>query len=171
MKKLILPIVLLIGGGGAGAAAGLLLLPPATPAETPPETGPVVCAEPAMADDTISTLGMAEQFDTPSAFVPLNNQFIVPILEDGDVTSLVIMSLSIEIPDGQEDPVLAAEPRLRDGFLQVLFDHANTGGFDGSFTATEPMRSLRLALDTVAKSVVGDLSRNVLIIDILRQDV
>jgi hypothetical protein len=167
VKKLILPVVMLIGGGGAGAAAGLLLLPPSTPAETEP----VVCAEPVAADDMIGTLPDAAPFDTPSAFVPINNQFIVPILEDGDVTSLVILSLSLEIPEGQEDPVLAAEPRLRDGFLQVLFDHANTGGFDGSFTATEPMRSLRLSLDNVAKTVLGDLSRNVLIVDILRQDV
>lgn len=167
MKKLVLPVVMLIGGGGAGAAAGLLLLPPSAPAETEP----VVCAEPAVASDMTGTFPEPAPFDTPSAFVQLNNQFIVPILDDGDVTSLVILSLSIETPEGQQDPVQAAEPRLRDAFLQVLFDHANTGGFDGSFTATEPMRSLRLALDTVAKAVLGDLSRNVLIVDIVRQDV
>jgi hypothetical protein len=87
------------------------------------------------------------------------------------VAALVILSVSIEIPESEEEAVHAAEPRLRDEFLQVLFDHANTGGFDGTFTATETMRGLRQALNLAAQEVLGEMARDVLIVDIVRQDV
>jgi len=169
MKKFVLPVALLVVGSGAGAATGLFLLPP-TEEEDP---AAVACPEPAGAatEELHGALPEPAPFDTPSVFVPLNNQFIVPVVEGDDVAALVILSLSLEVPEGQDAAVLGAEPRLRDAFLQVLFDHANTGGFDGAFTASETMRSLRLALDAASHEVLGDLSRNVLIIDIVRQDV
>ena len=37
-------------------------------------------------------------------------------------------------------------PEATDRILQVLFDHANIGGFDGSFTETRRMNTLRAAL-------------------------
>jgi hypothetical protein len=167
MKSLILPVVFLLVGTGGGAATGLFLMPPAPPAD--PAADPV-CPAPADPAAHDALPGPAPH-DTPSAFVALNNQFIVPVVDDGDVEALVILSLSIEVPEGEDAPVLTAEPRLRDAFLQVLFDHANTGGFDGAFTATETMRGLRLALDAAAREVLGDLARDVLVIDIVRQDV
>lgn len=168
MKKLVLPIIMLLGGSGAGAAAGLFLLPPPAVEEDP---AAVACPEPASTEGLHGELPEPAPYDTPSAFVPLNNQFIVPVVEGEDVAALVILSLSLEVPDGENAAVLAAEPRLRDAFLQVLFDHANTGGFDGAFTASETMRTLRLALDAASHEILGDVSRNVLIIDIVRQDV
>jgi hypothetical protein len=167
VKKLILPIFLVVGGTAGGAAAGLFLLP--LPAPTTPDAtdATVVCPAP----DSPQSPVPAPVHDTPSAFIPLNNQFIVPLLDSGSVSALVILSLSVEVAEGGEDPVLAAEPRLRDAFLQVLFDHANTGGFAGTFTATETMRGLRLALNAAAREVTGDGVRNVLIVDIVRQDV
>lgn len=165
MKKLILPIILLVGGTAGGAAAGLLLLPPAAADDATEPTA--VCPSP----ETQADMPLAPVHETPSAFVPLNNQFIVPLLDQGSVGALVILSLSVEVAEGGEDPVLVAEPRLRDAFLQVLFDHANTGGFAGTFTATETMRSLRLSLNAAAEEVLGETIRNVLIVDIVRQDV
>jgi hypothetical protein len=167
MKSLILPVILLITGTAGGAAAGLFLMPPAAEAT---DHAAAVCPEP-MAGELHDDLPVADQFDTPSAFVPLNNQFIVPVLSGDEVAALVILSVSIEIPESEEEAVHAAEPRLRDEFLQVLFDHANTGGFDGTFTATETMRGLRQALNLAAQEVLGEMARGVLIVDIVRQDV
>ncbi len=169
MKKLILPILLLLLGTGAGVGVGLFLLPPAAASEH--AEGADACAAPAETADGEYGAEAAPLYDTPSAFVPLGSQFVVPLLEDESVTALVVLSVSLEVPEGQEETALAAEPRLRDAFLQVLFDHANTGGFAGTFTATEPMRSLRLALNTAAQEVLGEAARNVLIVDIVRQDV
>jgi len=88
-------------------------------------------------------------------YVKLNNQFIVPILEGGRVVSMVILSLSLEVKRGTTDDVYAREPKLRDGFLQVMFDHVNTGGFRGSFTDAANLVLLRNALLEMAKTTLG----------------
>ncbi len=169
MKKLILPLLFLILGTAAGAGVGLFVLPPPPAAET--ADAAAACPEPATAGEGGHGEEALPLHATPSVFVPLGNQFVVPLLDDDSVSALVVISVSLEIPQGEEEAVLASEPRLRDAFLQVLFDHANTGGFDGTFTATEPMRSLRLALNVAARDVLGESARNVLIVDIVRQEV
>ena len=78
--------------------------------------------------------------------------------------------MSIEIPAGGAEEVYAREPKLRDSFLQVLFDHANAGGFRGSFTDGSNMVLLRRALLESARAVLGQTARDVLITDIVRQD-
>lgn len=104
-------------------------------------------------------------------FVKLSNPFVIPVIEGGRVTSLVIVSLSIETPAGQTEQVYDLEPKLRDGLLQVMFDHANAGGFRGDFTDIAQMNGLRRMLIEVAQTTLSpDLVRNVLITEILRQD-
>ena len=63
------------------------------------------------------------------------------------------------------------EPKLRDAYLQVLFDHANVGGFNGSFTSSGNMSILRRALLQTSQNLFGNLILDVLITDIARQDV
>lgn len=157
------PLILPLIGLGAGVGAGFVLRPDtpvkvaSDPAETADETA--APAEPAAADA-----------ETPPEYAKMNNQFVVPVLEDGRVVSMVILSLSIEIPPGGAEDVYAREPKLRDSFLQVLFDHANAGGFRGSFTDGSNMILLRRALLESARVVLGQTARDVLITDIVRQD-
>ena len=86
------------------------------------------------------------------------------------VVALVILSLTVAVTTGSREAVFATEPKLRDSFLQVLFDHANAGGFDGAFTQTGRMAQLRKALLEPARVVLGDAVKDVLITDIVRQD-
>ena len=60
--------------------------------------------------------------------------------------------------------------KLRDAFLQVMFDHANAGGFSGSFTDGSNLILLRAALLEMAVKTLGDVISDVLINDIVRQD-
>ena len=85
--------------------------------------------------------------------------------------ALVVASLSVEVTQGMTETVYAREPKLRDVFLQIMFDHANIGGFNGSFTAGQRMDILRSALLDGARSVLGSEARDVLITEIARQDV
>ncbi|WP_102224048.1 flagellar basal body-associated FliL family protein [Acidimangrovimonas sediminis] len=118
-----------------------------------------------------SSGGAGEATDSEAHdFVKLNNQFIIPVLEGGRVSSLVIMSLSLEVSAGGRDKVFALEPKLRDAFLRVMFDHANSGGFDGNFTSGNNMLVLRDALKEAAFKVLGPVLKDVLIIDMVRQD-
>jgi hypothetical protein len=102
--------------------------------------------------------------------VKLNNQFIVPVVEQAEVQALVILSISLEVRPGTTEAVYTQEPKLRDAFLQVLFDHANAGGFNGAFTSSTNMDVLRQSLLETAQAVIGKSVRNVLIVDIVRQD-
>ena len=87
------------------------------------------------------------------------------------MTALVVISLSLEMTSGGPELVFRREPKLRDSFLQVLFDHANSGGFEGNFTTGRKMDLLRGALRESAIKTLGNTVTNVLIADIVRQDV
>lgn len=153
MLRKIMPVVMMLIGTGAGVGAGLALRPPPAP-EAPhlPEM-PAVADKPANPD-----------------FVKLPSQFVVPLLEGGRVAALVVLSLSLEIAPGQAETVHAREPKLRDEFLRVLFEHANTGGFRGTFTDASNLVVLRRALKEAAIKVLGEQVSDVLITDIVRQD-
>ncbi|MCU0906159.1 MAG: flagellar basal body-associated FliL family protein [Rhodobacteraceae bacterium] len=159
----ILPILLALVGAGAGIGAGILTRPP------PVEEMANPCGDPAVGTPEPAA-APPETPEVPTTFVKLNNQFIVPVLTGGRVASLVVLSLSIEVTAETPDAVFAREPKLRDSFLQVLFDHANAGGFAGNFTAGTSMTTLRRALGEAAVQVLGPIAVGVLIEDIVRQD-
>jgi len=169
MLRFLIPIVLLGLGAGAGVlAARIFATEPAATAAAPdsrPDTEAHAGAPPAEGQGA-----EAAETDSDVEYVRLNNQFIVPIVRHGMVRSLVVIALSIEVPPDAAEAVYAREPRLRDDFLQVMFAHANMGGFDGSFTRAAALAPLRDALREAARGILGDLARDVLIVDIVRQD-
>ncbi len=188
MKKL-LPVILAVVGLAIGTGAGMFLKP------KPPE--PSIGSAIKSAEATSSGKGMtAESKPSPNGKVPtsekpairrsqtkdanvgagfeyvkLNNQFVVPVVTGAKVSALVVMSLSIEVKAGGKEIVFGREPKLRDAFLQVLFDHANSGGFNGTFTTGEKMNDLRGSLFEAAARILGPIATDVLVIDIVRQDV
>ncbi len=185
MLKKLMPIVLLLVGSGAGVGAGIFLRPaPAemaeadgdsaeeyeTSADAPAEGG----EKSAKKDDHDKKPKKdGDKGDEPETmeYVKLNNQFVVPIVKDKDVAALVVLALSLEVPLGQKDAVYLKEPKVRDSFLQVLFDHANIGGFDGAFTEAKMLDVLRNSLREVAQRDLGaDMVHDVLILEIARQD-
>ena len=121
-------------------------------------------------ENTSLEVAKVEEAPATTEFVKLNNQFVVPIVEDGRVSSLVIMSLSVEVTLGTAEAVFSREPKLRDAMLQIMFDHANAGGFDGVFTDGANLILLRQALLEVARKTLNDSVKEVLISDIVRQD-
>ena len=185
MKKL-LPVILAVIGLAAGTGAGMVLKPagpgePEDGAQAPGET-PGANAEgdggaPAVRPEGAGMAGSGGQAPDAQAgkggveYVKLNNQFVVPVVSGSRVAALIVMSLSIEVAAGQKEAVFSREPKLRDAFLRVLFDHANSGGFDGAFTAGEKMNDLRGSLAEAARRILGPIASDVLVIDIVRQDV
>jgi len=175
MRKL-LPLLLALVGLGGGIGAGLALKPAPEPGvETHAEAGGGTAEESA---DHVAASPEAGEHAAASGetteggpeFVRLNNQFVVPVVSNGRVSSLVVMSISLQVGAGARETVFAREPKLRDSFLQVLFDHANAGGFNGMFTTADNLRTLRMALLEAAQKALGDLVTDVLIIDLVRQD-
>jgi flagellar protein FliL len=167
MKK-ILPILLILLGIGAGAGAGLMLKP------APQEVAAInPCGDTEMAADSHAAPEHQEEVEADPAtkeYIKMHDQFIVPVVTQERVGALVVVSISLEIEPGRSDVVYGREPKLRDAFLQVMFDHANMGGFEGSFTSSNNLDVLRAALYRVASKSLGPLVSDVLITDIARQD-
>lgn len=176
MKRLLLPIILLLIGLGGGVGAGLLVggndATASEVASAPDEEGDANGGD--EDQDGAGEGSPPDEVQPPgegTEYVRINNQFVVPIVRNGAVRSLVVLSLSLEVDLGESGAVFTYEPRLRDSFLRVLFAHANAGGFDGRFTEAEAMEPLRSALLEAAQGVLGrDAIYDVLITDILRQD-
>lgn len=180
MMRMLLPLVLLLIGLGGGVGAGLML---SGGEEEVAETVESETEE-EHAEDEGNGDESEEHEEVASAnpprvrpagegteYVRLNNQFIVPIVRNGAVRSLVVMGLNVEVDIGQSSLVFQQEPRLRDSFLRVMFAHANIGGFDGQFTEAAAMAPLREALLEAAQSILGgSTTHDVLITDITRQD-
>lgn len=158
MLKL-LPIILPVLGLGAGVGAGIFMPPASKPAiDCPAPTGATVEAA-------------AARPEVPVEYMKLNNQFIVPLISGDDVTSMVIVSLSLEISLGRQEAIYAIEPKLRDAFLRVLFDHASLGGFDGNFLSHLGLDTLRLALREIGQRTAGPVLHDVLIVDLVKQSI
>jgi len=163
----ILPILLALIGVGAGIGAGVMLKPePVVEADTAtcgPETG----------GDHAETAYDVDEHDDEilPEYVKMHNQFVIPVVKDGKMAALVVLSISIEVAPGGKEATFQREPKLRDAFNQVLFDHANAGGFEGVFTNSNNMTLLRDSLYEIARKVAGPVVKDVLIAEIVRQDV
>ena len=169
MAKL-LPILMLILGIGGGIGAGIMLAPA-------PEMTEVAAKgdEHDMAtDEAVADHSEAEEEEDPTQqneFIKIKNQFVIPVVERDQMTAMVVLSLSLETKPGMSGKVHTYEPKLRDVFLRVLFDHANMGGFRGAFTRSEILDPLRTSLREEARRFLGKDVVDVLILDITRQDV
>lgn len=162
MIRKLLPILLAFLGLGAGVGGGLMLRPASDASDHAVDEGAETAAAGASA-------APAAGVGTPE-YVKMNNQFVVPVVKEGRVAAMVVLSLSLEVEPGMTEAVYEREPKLRDAFLQVLFDHANIGGFSGSFTDGSNLVILRTSLKEAAGLILGATVKDVLITDIARQD-
>jgi len=179
MKKL-LPVLLLLIGLGAGGGAGWMLHTPADAAEShaaaDPNADPNADAHaaPTHGGDALHEQAAATGHYAPppenTETVRLPNQFVVPLIQDGEVHAMVVIGVALELEVGHSFSMTESEPRLRAIFLQLLFDHANLGGFDGVFTSGEALLSLRRTLREAARAEIGPELYDVLITDLLRQE-
>ncbi len=166
MIKKLLPVILLVLGAGGGIGAGLALRP--APTAEVAENGETTVKPEENAPSSQEKEEEGE--DATHEYVKMSNQFVIPVVDDEQVKALVVMSLSLEVTAGSKSAVYEREPKIRDSFLQVLFDHANVGGFDGAFTGANNMDAMRQALREIAQRDMGEVVTDVLILDIARQD-
>ncbi|TCL01445.1 hypothetical protein BXY66_2760 [Shimia isoporae] len=168
MIKKLLPIVLAVVGIGAGIGAGVMLRPAPAPVEN---------HEAAEAGDAHEETAQAELPHIASEasdaldYLELEDQFVIPVVEDGRMKSLVLVSVALETKPEAQEKIIENEPRLRGALLQVMFDYANIGGFDGSFTNSSRLAKLRRNFFEVTHAIFGEDVTDVIILEITRQDV
>ncbi|WP_121060620.1 flagellar basal body-associated FliL family protein [Chachezhania antarctica] len=166
----LLPVVFLVVGAGAGIGAGMFLMPSAEEEQMAEgEDGQEESGDDVAKDDHGNNHDDAVE-PSEVEYVPFTQQFIVPVVKKDRVTSMVVLSLSLETGPGGTEVIFNKEPKLRDAFLRVMFEHANRGGFAGTFTNPDQLDMLRIALREVGQQVAGSTIHDVLIVDIARKD-
>ena len=104
------------------------------------------------------------------SFYVFPEKFFIPLIEKSKLSSMVILSLGLEIEEDALEKIEKISPKLRDILLQALFDQATIGNFDGSFIDTDRQIKLRNYLSSTLNSQVGPEIRGVMITDMIRQD-
>lgn len=183
--KALVPVALALLGLAAGIGAGVALRPAPEPAAAACAPGPDPGQEPGHesgddagtgcppADDPFAhAAAPAPAHDAEPAYVTMDKPFVVPVFRGDKVVAMVVVSVSVETDIAAAPAVEGAKPRLRDSFLKAMFRHANSGGFDGSFTAGTKMDDLKAALLEAARAIVPAAPvGGILITEIARQDV
>lgn len=106
-----------------------------------------------------------------SGYMKFGRQFIVPVMKDDKVSSLVIMDLNIQAPADVVESLYTQEPRLRDALLGRLLQLSTRGVFDSQLIEKENLDVIRTELVDAARREIGAEAQNVLILNITRQGV
>lgn len=186
----ILPAILVVLGVVAGGAGGHFLRsqPSDSPASSEHGEKSELAGdnEPAHADDGHggvdveekkpkgkATAGHGGDHDTPSGetiYYKFTREFVVPIMEDGRVKSLVIININLEADSAISQTLFSMEPKLRDNIMTTLIGLSNDGVTFESLTDVDTYESLRSMVLKNLGNVVASGIQNVLIVDIARQD-
>ncbi|MEM1362027.1 MAG: flagellar basal body-associated FliL family protein [Pseudomonadota bacterium] len=165
----ILPILMVLVGLGGGGAAGYFLR--AEPKEEMAEATNHDCPAPEVMAASADPGSAGEKVkETGTEFVDFENQFVVPVTSSDAIVSMVVISLTLEVSGGTREAIFRQMPRLRDSFLDVLFDHSSTGGFSASFVNGSGLNELRDILRETAIGTAGTAVQDVLIADLIQQD-
>ncbi|WP_298851060.1 flagellar basal body-associated protein FliL [uncultured Ruegeria sp.] len=167
MVAKLIPVIFLIVGLGSGIGVGLVFAP-AEKAEDGAYEKEAAGQEKESGKKSEKSRKKGEE--EGFGYLKMTKHFVVPVVKDDRIEAMVTLALSLEANSAITEMFYANEPKLRDGFLQVLFDHANTGGFDGIFTESRNLDVLRKSLLEVARKDFGEDVSKVLIMSVNRQD-
>ncbi len=105
------------------------------------------------------------------SYFRFSREFIVPLIDNGRVSSLVILNINLEVDEAASQTLFSMEPALRDNIMTTLITLSNDGRTFESISSIENYESLRaMILMNLKKSVPTGIN-NVLILDMARQDI
>jgi flagellar basal body-associated protein FliL len=104
------------------------------------------------------------------AFVDMERKFVVPLVRGSRVRSLVVVDLRLEVRSSAETRAQELKPRIRDLFLDTLYEMAVAGAFDGDLYSNNVQGEMRARLLEDARRVLQDDATAILIGELLRQD-
>ncbi len=105
-----------------------------------------------------------------SSYMKFSRQFIVPVIRQNGVGSLVALDINLELSASANENVYLQEPKLRDAMLSALLRLSNEGAFNAQLLQPENMEKIRIDLFASAQSILGEDVTGVLILNMARQD-
>jgi flagellar basal body-associated protein FliL len=103
-------------------------------------------------------------------YYKFTREFVVPIIRNGKVSSLVILNLNLEADAAISQKLFEMEPKLRDNIMTTLITLSNDGTTFESMTSVENYETIRSMVLQNLKSVIASGINNVLIVDLAKQD-
>ncbi len=104
------------------------------------------------------------------SYLKFKRQFVVPVVKGGKIESLVLLNLNLEIGDDAPENIHSFEPKLRDALMRELMALSHNGLFTGDLTNTKTYDHIRENLLSATKHVLEAGVKNVLILDLSRQE-
>lgn len=104
-----------------------------------------------------------------AAYYAFKRPFIVPVVHDGEVSALVMLSVTVEMAESAKKDAAKREAKARDRFMRVLMALSHEGYFAGDITDPERFAEVRARLTAKAGEVYGESVADVLITDYARQ--
>lgn len=104
------------------------------------------------------------------AYYKFTRQFLVPVVSEGNIQSLVILDLNLEVEPNMTEKIFAVEPKIRDVLMTELLALSNEGRFAERLTDPANYAEIRERLLAAVHRVTSEGVYNVLILDIARQD-
>lgn len=104
------------------------------------------------------------------SYLKFKRQFVIPIVDQKKIESLVIMNFNLELNDKAPAESFNMEPKLRDAFMRDLLSLSNQGLFSEELTSPETFETVRETLLGSSRKIIKEGVENVLILDIARRD-
>ena len=105
-----------------------------------------------------------------SVYYKFSREFVVPIMRGGQVESLVILHISLETDEATSDDLFSEEPKLRDNIMTTLIELSNDGRTLIELTDVSNYETMRSMILMNLQSAISDGIKNVLIVDVAKQD-
>jgi flagellar basal body-associated protein FliL len=103
-------------------------------------------------------------------YFKFTREFIVPIMHDRKVESLVILNINLEADSSVSQKLFSMEPKIRDNIMTTLIELSNDDRTFDNITDVESYETIRaMVLMNLQKAVPAGI-QNVLIVDIAQQD-
>lgn len=106
-----------------------------------------------------------------TTYYKFSREFVVPILRDGRVKGLVILNINLEVDQKISSDLFSLDPKLRDNIMTTLVTLSNDGHTFETITDVESYETIRSMILMNLKNVVPEGVRNVLILDMAKQEV
>ena len=105
-----------------------------------------------------------------SYYYKFSREFVVPIMREGRVKSLVILNINLEADNSISQELFSMEPKLRDNIMTTLVTLSNDGATLENITDPESYETIRSMVLYNLKDVINKGIKNVLILDMAVQN-
>jgi hypothetical protein len=102
-------------------------------------------------------------------YFKFSREFVVPVMRESRVESLVILNINLEVDSSVSSKLFAMEPKVRDNIMTTLVELSNDGSTLEAIANLENYESIRATVLLNLQRIVPEGIRNVLIVDMAKQ--